>query len=74
MKERTDMKPIRMTKPRSLLMVTMEPDPADNHFVNITVARRKTGQVAASHYILRSDLQQWVGMYERDGFVSCEGE
>jgi len=41
---------------------------SDSHFVNVILLKRATGQVVATHYILRSDMPSWVTMYEGDGF------
>jgi len=40
----------------------------DDFFVDVTMVRLKTGMVTRSHYILLSDLQQWIGVFERDGW------
>lgn len=44
----------------------------DSHFVNVVLLKRATGQVVATHYILRSDMPSWVTMYEGDGFEIVE--
>ena len=41
---------------------------SDSHFVNVILLKRATGQVVATHYILRSDMPSWVTMYEADNF------
>ena len=61
-------KVILMRKPHSPHEVVFSPDPTDNHFVNVILLKRATGQVVATHYILRSDMPSWVTMYEGDGF------
>jgi hypothetical protein len=61
-------KVILMRKPHSPHEVVFSPDPSDNHFVNVILRKRATGQVVATHYILRSDMPSWVSMYEGDGF------
>jgi hypothetical protein len=61
-------KVILMRKPHSPHEVVFSPDPSDNHFVNVILLKRATGQVVATHYILRSDMPSWVTMYEGDGF------
>ncbi len=61
-------KVILMRKSHSPHEVVFSPDPADNHFVNVILLKRATGQVVATHYILRSDMPSWVTMYEGDGF------
>lgn len=40
----------------------------DPHFSDIKLCRLKTGMLTRSHYILTSDLQQWIGVFERDGW------
>ena len=59
---------ILMRKPHSPHEVVFSPDPSDNHFFNVVLRKRATGQVVATHYILRSDMPSWVTMYEGDGF------
>ena len=44
----------------------------DPHFVNVEIVKRATGEVKGRHMILKSDLSQWVGMYENDGFEIVE--
>jgi len=61
------MKQITMTKPHSPHTIVFSSD-VDPHFMNIEVRKRATGEIRASHYILRSDLSTWVSMYEGDGF------
>jgi len=56
-----------MTKSHSPHEVKFKSD-TDPHFVNVEVRKRATGQVVATHYILRSDMPSWVTMYEGDGF------
>ena len=59
---------IIMTKPRSPHEVRITTDKEDTHFTIVELVRRATGQVVATHYILRSDMPSWVTMYEGDGF------
>jgi len=40
----------------------------DPHFVDIKLCRLKTGMLTRSHYILTSDLQQWIGVFEAEGW------
>ena len=61
-------KVILMRKSHSPHEVVFSPDPSDNHFVNVILRKRATGQVVATHYILRSDMPSWVTMYENDNF------
>jgi hypothetical protein len=56
-----------MTKSHSPHEVKFKSD-SDPHFVNVVLLKRATGQVVATHYILRSDMPSWVTMYENDGF------
>ena len=58
---------LTMTKSHSPHEVKFKSD-TDPHFVNVEVRKRATGQVVATHYILRSDMPSWVTMYEGDGF------
>ena len=62
------MKQITMRKKHSPHEVVFSPDPSDNHFFNVILRKVKTGAEVATHYILRADLPQWIGMYENDGF------
>ncbi len=59
---------IRMTKPRSPHMIEFVTDQSDPHFTNVLMMKVKTGILVTSHYILTSDVQQWIGMYLRDGY------
>ena len=63
-----------MEKNHSPHVVTFTPDPQDSHFVDVRIIRKATGEIRASHYILRSDLSTWIGMYENDGFVEHNNE
>ena len=40
----------------------------DSHFCDVHMVRLKTGVVVRSHYILLSDVPQWIGVYESDGW------
>lgn len=69
---KAEKKVILMRKSHSPHEVVFSPDPADSHFVNVVLRKVKTGAEVATHYILRADLPQWVGMYESDGFTIVE--
>lgn len=58
---------ILMRKPHSPHEVVFTAD-VDPHFINVILLKRATGQVVATHYILRSDMPSWVTMYEADNF------
>lgn len=60
-----------MTKTHSPHEVKFKSD-TDPHFVNVEIVKRATGEVKGRHMILKSDLSQWVGMYESDGFTIVE--
>lgn len=60
---------LTMTKSHSPHEVKFKSD-SDPHFVNVEIRKRSTGEVKGKHMILKSDLSQWVGMYERDGFTT----
>lgn len=62
---------LTMTKAHSPHLVKFRSD-TDPHFVNVEILKRATGEVRAKHMILKSDLLQWVGMYEGDGFEIVE--
>ena len=62
------MKQITMRKKHSPHEIVFSPDLSDNHFFNVILRKVKTGAEVATHYILRADLPQWIGMYENDGF------
>jgi len=62
------MKQLTMTKDHSPHVVTFTPDPQDSLFVDVRIIRKATGEVRASHYILRSDMATWISMYEADNF------
>ena len=62
------MKQLTMTKDHSPHVVTFTPDPQDSLFVDVRIIRKATGEVRASHYILRSDMATWITMYEADNF------
>lgn len=65
-------KVILMRKPHSPHEIVFSPDPSDGHFVNVVLRKVKTGAEVATHYILRADLAQWIGVYQRDGFEIVE--
>jgi len=48
--------------------VLFQPDPDDPHFFNVVLKSKRSGVAICSHYILTSDVPQWVGMDERDGY------
>ena len=62
---------ITMTKTHSPHEIVFSSD-TDPHFVNVEIVKRATGEVKGRHMILKSDLSQWVGMYENDGFEIVE--
>ena len=62
------MKQITMRKKHSPHEIVFSPDLSDNHFFDVILRKVKTGAEVATHYILRADLPQWIGMYENDGF------
>lgn len=70
---------ITMIKTHSPHEVKFKSD-TDPHFVNIEIVKRATGEVKGRHMILKSDLLQWLGYYESDGFEivetnsKCNGE
>ena len=64
---------VKMRKKGSPHQVVIASDPADAHFCNVELRKLKTGAVVGRHFILTSDVQQWVGMYRRDGFAPVEG-
>ena len=41
----------------------------DGHFCDVSIIRLKSGAVVRSHYILLSDVPQWIGVYESDGWM-----
>ena len=57
---------IVMTKEHSPHMIEFVVDQSDVHFTNVLMRKVKTGLLVTSHYILTSDVPQWVGVYERD--------
>lgn len=59
---------VTLGKIRSPITVTIEQDPEDLHFFNIT--ELKHGTVVRTHYVIAEDLQQWVDMYGRQGFCA----
>jgi hypothetical protein len=66
------MEVITMRKKGSPHLVRFAPDPADAHFCDMSLIRLKDNSIRGRHYILTSDVQQWVGMYRTDGFVPVE--
>lgn len=56
-----------MSKPGGRHIVEFETD-GDTHFTNIVERQIKTGQAAATHLILSSDVPQWIRQYERKGY------
>ena len=62
------MKQITMTKPHSPHTIVFSSD-VDPHFMNIEVKKRATGVTVCSHYILKSDVPQWLSYFESQGFT-----
>lgn len=58
---------IKMAKSHSPHEVIFTVD-VDTHFMNVEVKKRATGEVKSRHYILSSDVEQWIGLYQRNGF------
>lgn len=65
--EKTDILPQVFRKKNTALELRFS-QADDPHFVDVNMVRLKTGMVTRSHYILLSDLQQWIGVFERDGW------
>lgn len=63
---------IILKKPRSQHMIEFTVDQSDPYFTNVLMRKVKTGILVTSHYILTSDVQQWIGMYERDKYCKQE--
>jgi len=61
-----------MEKNHSPHVVTFTPDPQDSHFVDVRIIRKATGEIRASHYILRSDLATWIEYFQSDNFEIVE--
>lgn len=53
-------------------LITIDTD-KDPHFSHVRIIKRATGEVKGTHFILTSDVQQWVGVYRADGFIPVEG-
>ena len=68
---KAEKKVILMRKSHSPHEVKFKSD-SDPHFVNVEILKRSTGEVRGQHLILKSDMPQWVGMYESDGFTIVE--
>ena len=66
------MKQLTMTKAHSPHVVTFTPDPQDGLFVDVRIIRKATGEIRASHYILRSDLATWIEYFQSDNFEIVE--
>jgi len=64
---------ITMRRKGSPHLITIDTD-KDPHFSHVRIIKRATGEVRGSHFILTSDVQQWRGLYERDGFRQVKGE
>lgn len=69
---KSERKVIVMRKGHSPHEIVFSPDPQDSHFVNVVLRKVKTGAEVVTHYILRADLPQWIGVYQRDGFEIVE--
>jgi len=59
---------ITLTKKNSPRVVRIFSDPKDPHFATAEVHNQRT-KATEWHYILSSDVPQWQGRYEREGFV-----
>lgn len=60
---------LTMTKSHSPHLVTFTPDPQDSHFVDVRIIRKATDEVKGQHYILKSDMPQWLSYFESQGFT-----
>jgi hypothetical protein len=58
---------INMVKKNSPRVVRIFSDPKDPHFATAEVHNQRT-KATEWHYILSSDVPQWQGRYEREGF------
>jgi len=59
---------LTMTKSHSPHEIVFSSD-TDPHFVNVEIVKRATGEIKASHYILKSDVPQWLSYFESQGFT-----
>jgi len=62
---------ITLVKKRSLRSVRIYSDRKDPHFANVEILGSRTGKTER-HYIVASDVPQWKGIYERNGFTITE--
>lgn len=62
---------ITMVKKRSKRSVRIFSDRKDPHFANVEILGSRTGKTE-KHYIVASDVPQWKGIYERNGFTITE--
>jgi hypothetical protein len=62
---------ITLTKKRSRRSVRFFSDKKDPHFANVEILGSRTGKTER-HYIVASDVPQWRGIFERNGFIIRE--
>ncbi len=62
---------ITMVKKRSRRSVRFFSDKKDPHFANVEILGSRTGKTER-HYIVASDVPQWRGIFERNGFIIRE--
>ena len=59
---------LTMTKSHSPHEVKFKSD-TDPHFAIVEILNSATGEIKASHYILKSDVPQWLSYFESQGFT-----
>jgi len=64
--------PVFMRRHHSPHLVKFCIDKEDPHFAHVEMIKYLTGEVRTSHFILASDLPQWIRMYRDDGFMPVE--
>ena len=62
---------ITLVKKRSQRSVRIYSDKKDPHFANVEITGLRAGKTE-KHYIVGSDVPQWRGIYERNGFKITE--
>ena len=68
------METIILRKKGSPYKVIIRTDPADPYFTFVELQKVRDGLIAASHYILSADSEQWRTLYMTDGYKVVEGQ
>ncbi len=63
------MKDILLKKPKARTAILFRPDRQDDWFVDVIHFEIKSGKQTSKSLIIQKDVEDWLGMYENQGWV-----